>query len=274
MAVKMIGPAGIPSIGLGTFKMEPGQTAAIVSAALAEGYRHIDTAQFYHNEAEVGQGVRDSGLPRDQVFVTTKIWPDAHAPEAFVAATEESLRRLDIGPVDLMLLHWPSGDVPIEETIGALDDLIDRGDVRFGGVSNFNVDQLNRARAAARHPICVNQVEFHPYIPQTRLREAVDAAGIPIAAYCPLAKGAVAGDPVLRDIAATHGVNAVQVTIAWIIAQGYVALPKTASPQRLAPNLAAAEITLSPEELARIDALMRPDGRMVNPEWHAGDWDD
>jgi len=274
MTLKEIGPAGIPSLGFGTFRMAPDEAEKMVDAALAEGFRHIDTAQAYDNEEGVGRGIARSGVRRDEVFLTTKILPEFFAPDRFKAKLNESLRRLGTDHVDLLLLHWPSRQVPVSETIGALNDLIRAGKVRHGGVSNFTIAMVDEARAALETPLATNQIELHPFIDQRKLISHLAINNIPVEAYSPLAQGKVAENNVLKDIGAAHKATAAQVALAWILAQpGGIALPKTASPERLAANLAAAEIRLSEEELARIDALARPEGRLVSPDGLAPDWD-
>jgi diketogulonate reductase-like aldo/keto reductase len=274
MIIRNIGPAGIPSLGLGTFRMNPGEAREITAAALAEGYRHIDTAQAYENEAEVGEGLRAASVPRSEVFVTTKILPRDFASVDFRKAAEASLKALGTDYIDLLLLHWPSNEVPLAETLPVLDALIDEGKVRFGGVSNFTIPMLREARAILRAPLAANQVELHPFIEQAKLQDFMRTEGIPLEAYAPLAQGKVMGDPVLAEIAETHGSSAAAIAVAWLLHKpGTVALPKTAKASRLAGNLAAAEITLSTEEIARIDALAHPGGRIVSPDGLAPDWD-
>ena len=274
MGIQHIGPAKIPNLGLGTFEMEEGATADLVERALAEGYRHIDTAQAYGNEAAVGRGIKASGVPRDQIFLTTKILPGKHDAEGFRIAAEDSLTKLDTDYVDLLLLHWPDKNVPLKETLPVLDALIDDGKVRFGGVSNFTIALLEETKATMTHRVAANQVEFHPFIDQRNLMAAMDAMGIPFEAYSPLARGEVLGNETLKEIAAEHDANEAQISTAWILAKGGVAIPKTSTPERLAPNLKAAEITLTDEQIARIDGLRRPDGRMISPDGMAPDWDD
>lgn len=273
MPVTGIGPAEIPALGLGTYDID-GDTAALVAAALTEGYRHVDTAQLYGNEEEVGRGIRESGVPRAEVFVTTKIMPEHHEPEAFRKAAHESLRRLGLDHVDLLLLHWPSRDVPLAETLPVLDELIEAGLVRHGGVSNFTIALLDEAREAMRHPIATNQIEYHPFIPQQKLVAAMDERGIPLTAYAPIARGEVMRDETIREIAGAHDMTPVQIALAWILAKGGIAIPRTSNADRLAGNLAAAEITLSEGEIARIDGLSRPGGRTISPADLAPDWDD
>ncbi len=274
MSVKEIGPARIPSLGLGTFEIDAEKTADIVEAALSEGYRHVDTAQAYGNEEAVGRGLRASGVPRDEIFLTTKILPDRHEPSDFRRAAMDSLDRLGVEKVDLLLLHWPSRTVPLIETLPVLDELIDAGHVRHGGVSNFTIALLEQAKSAMRHRIAANQIEFHPFIPQAKLVAAMDGMGIPLEAYSPLARGEVVGDDTMKEIAAAHDATPVQISLAWILAKDGIAIPKTAKPERLAGNLAAAEIELSQKEIDRIDGLTRPDGRQISPESMAPDWDD
>lgn len=275
MTLHNIGPAGIPNLGLGTFRMDAGEARALTTAALAEGYRHIDTAQAYENEAEVGEGLRASATPRDQIFLTTKILPADFGAEAFRKATEASLRALDTDYIDLLLLHWPSQEVPLSETLPVLDVLIDEGKVRFGGVSNFTVPMLQEAAQILQAPLATNQVEMHPFIDQRRLRAHMTATELPLTAYAPLAQGRVMQDATLHEIAEAHGTSAAAIAVAWLLAKpGMIALPKTANPARLAGNLAAAEITLTEDEIARIDALSGPDGRIVAPEGLAPVWDD
>ncbi|SET33214.1 aldo/keto reductase [Paracoccus homiensis] len=275
MSILNIGPAAIPSLGLGTFKMKEGEAREITKAALAEGYRHIDTAQAYENEIEVGEGIRASATPRDQIFLTTKILPRDFAAADFRKAAEASLKALGTDYVDLLLLHWPSKEVALSETLPVLDQLIDEGKVRFGGVSNFTIPMLEQARDILQAPLAANQVEMHPFIDQTRLRAFMQQADIPLQAYAPLAQGRVMENAVMAEIAETHQTSAAAIAVAWLLHKpGVIALPKTAKPSRLAGNLAAAEIALSPDQIARIDALVRPDGRIVAPEGLAPDWDD
>ncbi|MCA0998266.1 aldo/keto reductase [Alloyangia pacifica] len=274
MTIRNIGPAGIPNLGLGTFRMEPGEARHIVAAALSEGYRHIDTAQAYGNESEVGEGILASDVPRHQIFLTTKILPRDFAAADFRKATEASLTALGLDYIDLMLLHWPSKEVPLSETLPVLDALIDEGKVRFGGVSNFTIAQVEEARGILRAPIAANQVELHPFINQAKLLSHLEGLDIPVEAYAPLAQGGVMTDPVMQEIAGAHDTTPAAIAVAWVLHKPTgIAIPKTAQADRLAGNLAAAEIALTAEEIARIDALSRPDGRIVSPDGLAPDWD-
>lgn len=274
MHLAYIGPARIPALGLGTYGLSDDQATTMVEAALAEGFRHIDTAQLYDNEVGVGRGIAHSSVPREQVFLTTKIFPEHFAPAAFKTRLDESLVRLGTDYVDLLLLHWPSREVPIADTIGALNELITGGKVRHGGVSNFTIKMVDEARAASATPLAVNQVELHPFIDQRKLIAHLAQHGIPVEAYSPLARGQVMQSPELAEIAAAHQANPAQIALAWILAQlDGIAIPKTATPERLAGNLKAVEIRLSDDEMARIAALARPDGRIISPASLAPEWD-
>ncbi|SDX40624.1 aldo/keto reductase [Litoreibacter albidus] len=274
MSITLIGPAQIPSMGFGTFQLEKDTVADMVAAALSEGFRHIDTAQAYENEEQVGEGLRHADVGRDDVFLTTKILPEHFSPEAFIAAADTSLKRLGTDYVDLLLLHWPSRDVPIADTIGALNDLISAGKVRHGGVSNFTMDMVNQARVALNTPLAANQIELHPLIDQTRMIAHLASKGIPVEAYSPLAQGNVMKNPTLREIAFAHDASPTQIALAWILTRPLsIALPRTGNKNRLADNLRAAEIKLSAEEIARIDALGVPEGRLVSPDTLAPAWD-
>jgi 2,5-diketo-D-gluconate reductase B len=263
----------IPAIGLGTWRLSGTACTAIVAEALALGYRHLDTAEMYGNEREVGEGVRASGVPREAVFVTTKVLPDHLEPKALLAAAEASLARLGLGYADLYLIHWPNPAVPLELTIDALCEVRRRGLARAIGVANFPSALVDRAAALATEPLAANQVEYHPFLSQQAVIAACRAHGMAVTAYCPLARGRVAESPVVRGIAEAHGATPGQVALAWLVGQpGVAAIPKTATPARLAENLAAAAISLTADEMAAIHALARPDGRLLSPTF-APAWD-
>lgn len=268
------GGAGIPVLGVGTWQLRGQQATDIVLKALAEGFTHVDTARMYGNEAAVGKAVRESGVPRERIFLTTKVWPDDFRRRDFVAAVDDSLRELGLDHVDLLLLHWPAPSVPLEETIGALSEAVESGKARFGGVSNFNIALYRDAAEMARVPIVCNQVEYHPFIEQEELRHFLEQQGAAIVAYCPLAKGRVLRDPALGRIAERHGATPAQIALAWELSHPNVAaIPKTSTPARLTENLGALEIRLSEEERTEIAGLASPRGRMVELEGYAPDWD-
>jgi diketogulonate reductase-like aldo/keto reductase len=274
MSTLTIGDATIPRLGLGTFRLSGDTATTVVEAALAEGFRHIDTARMYGNEAAVGTALRRSAVPRDQVFVTTKVWPDDFARDDFLAAVDRSLRDLGVEAIDLLLLHWPSKTVPIGETLSAMATAVAAGKVRHAGLSNFTRALWAEAEAATDLPLVVNQVEFHPLLDQQALHAFLVDRGVGLTAFCPLALGKAPAHSTIADIASRHGATPAQVTLAWILAKPLtLAVPKTASLHRLPENLGAAAITLSPDEIAAIDALRGPHGRQINPTGLAPAWD-
>ena len=275
MKLVQAGPARIPALGFGTWKLKGAEATDMVSRALAEGWRHVDTARRYGNEAEVGAGLRAASVPRDQVFLTTKIWPSDHAPEKLRAAAEDSLKTLGVDHVDLMLLHWPAKDVPLEETLPALAKLVKDGLAAHIGVSNFPRWQVKQAAQICEVPLATNQVEFHPFFDQSKMLGALADLDMALTAYIPLARGKAATDPVLAEIGAAHGVSAATTALAWALAKGAIAIPKTANPARLAENAAALEVTLTPEQIAAIDALATGPRLTDNPgdPSLAPDWD-
>ena len=258
----------IPALGLGTWKLQDEACSRLVAAAVAGGYRHVDTAAIYENEQAVGEGLRASGVPREQVFVTTKVWRDELAEDALPRAAEASLQRLGLDYVDLLLIHWPNDAYPLDGAIRALAGVKRRGLARAIGVSNYPAAMVDEAAAISPEPLATNQVEYHPYLSQRRVLEACRRHGMSLTAYSPLAEGAVHDDPVLQSIAGAHGATPAEVSLAWLIGQpGVIAIPKTANPDRAASNLRAAELKLTADETARISALARPDGRRINPPW-------
>ena len=250
----------IPQIGYGVFKVDAAVTADVTGQALAAGYRHIDTAKIYGNEEGVGQALRDSGVARDDVFVTTKLWDDAHAHDDAIAACEASLERLGLEQIDLYLIHWatPSQGQYVEAW-KALIELRERGLVRSIGVSNFPLPQLEEIIEATGVVPAVHQIELHPYFPQLELREAHARHGIVTESWGPLGQGKsdLLENAVITEIASAHEATPAQVVLAWHLSHGIVALPKSATPSRIVENLAAAELVLSAEEIAAIDALDR-----------------
>lgn len=262
----------IPTLGFGTWKLTGSACHDAVAHALAVGYRHLDTAQMYGNEDVVGQALEASAVPREDVWLTTKLLPE-NLPAARVrASTEESLRALRTEYLDLLLIHWPSREVALAETLEAMAALVDDGLIGAVGVSNFPPSLVREARAIT--PIIANQVEYHPYLSQDALLALAREHDHLLTAYSPLARGRVLDEPVIVAIAEEHGATPAQVTLAWLLAQDHVAaIPKATSPSRIESNLAAADLTLSGEELARITALDEgPAGRIVDPPL-AADWE-
>src|ERR1017187_3844980 len=219
--------AKIPAVGLGTWELRGRTCARLVEQALRLGYRHIDTAQVYENEREVGDGLRASGVRRDDVFVTTKVWTTHFAPNDLERSTKESLVKLRIPEVDLLLLHWPNPHVPLQETLGALAHVKKLGMARHIGVSNFTVALIDEAVAACSEPLVCDQVEYHPYLDQTKVKEACARHGMALVAYSPVARGRIKNDETLALIGQTHSKTAAQVCLRWLVQQNVAAIPRT-----------------------------------------------
>ncbi len=267
--------ANIPALGFGTFRMPEEDVHRILPQALKLGFRHVDTAQVYKNEAAVGDAIAKSGVSRGDIFLTTKVWVDQYKHDDFIRSVDESLTKLKTDYVDLLLLHWPKSDVPLAERIGALNELHKAGKVRNIGISNFNVALMDESVRLSDAPIANNQIEYHPYLDQTRVIEAARKHGISITAYYLMADGKVPKDEVLRDIGAKHGKTAAQVALRWAVQQpDVIALSKTATESRLPENFDIFDFDLSDEEMKAIFALAKTDGRIVNPGHLAPAWDD
>jgi diketogulonate reductase-like aldo/keto reductase len=275
MSMKMVAAGGVdfPALGFGTWQIDGADARRMTEAAFRIGYRHIDTAAIYGNEREVGEAIRASGVPRGDIRLTTKIWNDAHRNGDLQRAAEQSLKRLGLDYVDLLLIHWPVPEVPLAESIGALNDALDRGLTRAIGVSNFTVDMVVEAARISKAQLATNQVEYHPYLNQQQILEACRAHAMSVTAYSPLAKGRVMKDPTLKAIAEAHGRSVSQVVVRWLLQQADVmVIPKSAHEDRARENFEAQDFALSEEEMARIFDLARPDGRLTNPGW-APAWD-
>lgn len=263
--------AKIPVIGLGTWDLRGNTCARMVEAALRLGYRHIDTAEMYGNEAEVGEGVRASGVPRAEVFVTTKVWQDHLAAPAFERAAKGSLAKLRLDHVDLLLIHWPNPRVPLAETIGALCRTKQAGLARHIGISNFTVPLIEQAVTLSAEPLVTNQIEWHPYLDQSKVVAACRRHGLSVTAYSPIARGRAAGDKELARIGARHAKSAGQVCLRFLVQEGAIVIPRTSKPERLAENFAIFDFVLDDAEMATIRALGHPRGRVVHwsgaPQW-------
>ena len=275
--IRTAGQANIPVLGLGTWQSTGQDCIDVVSQGLQMGYEHIDTAQAYDNEVEVGKGIKQSGVARDKFFLTTKIFPDdmKFEPEKLIAAAKRSLENLDTDYVDLLLLHWPDDRVPLSETMPALCELQKQGLTRNIGVSNFNIANIIEAKKYADVPIAVNQVEFHPFIKQNTLQTFLNNHHILLEAYSPLARGDVFDNEVIKEIADKHGITPAQVSLAWILSDKQrIAIPKTSNPKHLQGNLDAVKVTLSADELEKIGSLARSDGRKIKHPDYSPEWDD
>ena len=262
----------IPRLGFGTFRMPGGDAQPVVESAIALGYRHIDTAAMYENEAAVGAAITASGVNRNELFVTTKAWHDQLAPDGLRGAFDASLGKLRLDHVDLYMIHWPSRDMDMAATLEALMSLRERGLTRAIGVCNFNLPMLRRAIEEIDAPIASVQVEYHPFLSQSALLGYLRRHGLPLTAYAPLAQGRAASDPVLASIGQKHGASAAQIAIAWLLDQpGVAVIPKAARPESQKANLAALDIRLDDEDRAAIAALPK-DQRFVRPPF-APEWD-
>jgi diketogulonate reductase-like aldo/keto reductase len=266
--------ATIPAIGFGTSPMTGGLSAETVAAALAAGYRHIDTARKYGTEHAVGEAMRASRLPRGDIFLTTKVSHENLRPADFARSVDDSLAALGVDYVDLLLVHWPNPAIALAETMPALAKAKRAGLARNIGVDNFTVGLLDQAIALCPEPLVALQAEYHPYLDQTKLLAAARGRGLVFVAYCPLARGRLFGDPVLADIAKTHGRSVAQVALRWLLQQEVAAIPFSSNPQRIADNFAVFDFVLTADEMRRIAALKRPDGRIANPVGRVpGGWD-
>ena len=266
------GGARIPLVGLGTWDLRGRVCTRMVEAAIKLGYRHIDTASMYGNEEAVGEGVRASGLKRDEVFVTTKVWQSDLAPRDFERSTRDSLARLKLPYVDLLLIHWPNPSIPLPGTIAALCKMKREGLARHVGVSNFTVSLIAEAVKLATEPLICNQIECHPYLDQSKAIAASRKAGMAVVAYSPIARGRAKGDAVLAKIGKVHGKTAAQVCLRFLVQQDIAVIPRTSSTERLAENFAIFDFKLSPAEMTEIAALSHPRGRIV--QWSGSpDWD-
>lgn len=265
----------IPAFGLGTFRLQGQTVIDSVKTALSLGYRLVDTAQIYGNEAEVGQAIAQSGVPREQLFVTTKIWTENLAADKLAASLKTSLAKLRTDRVDLTLIHWPSpgGAVPVEEFMGALADAQDQGLTRLIGVSNFNIALLQQAiDAVGADRIATHQIELHPALQNRKAVEFTGRHGIHTTSYMTLGYGKALQEPAIQAIARETGATTAQVTLAWAMQHGFAVIPSSTKRANLESNLLATELRLRPEDMARIDALDRGE-RLVNPDGLAPRWD-
>jgi len=263
----------IPVLGAGTFRLKGDDAYQSVLTALELGYRHIDTAQIYGNEQDVGRAIRDSGIKAKELFVTTKIWTEFLNKNKLKASLEQSLEKLQLGKVDLTLVHWPLPDeVPVQSYVEALAEAKQAGLTQLMGISNFTIGQTKAAiDAVGVQDIATNQVEVHPFLQNRKLVEYSKEQGIQITAYMPLAYGKVLTEPLIQQIAAEHQVTAAQVALAWSLQQGFVVIPSSTKRANLAQNLAALEVKLTAENITALAGLDRNE-RLANPDF-APDWD-
>lgn len=265
--------ARIPLVGLGTWDLRGRTCARVVEQALRLGYRHIDTAEMYDNERDVGEGLRASGVPRNDVFVVTKIWPSHFAPRELLRAAKESLVKLRLPEVDLLLLHWPNPQIPLSETLGALCKVKEAGQARHIGVSNFTAALIEEATKLSTEPLVCNQFEIHPFLDQSTLVAASRAHGMAVVAYSPIARGKAKNSAVLARIGQAHGKSAAQVSLRYLVQQQIAVIPRTSKLERLSENFAIFDFELTAGEMDEVAALSGRDGRIVDwsysgsPKW-------
>ena len=264
--------AEIPAIGFGTSSL--GNCGEIVANALKAGYRHIDTAWKYGTERGVGEGMRASGVPRSEIFLTTKVTHEYLRADDFARSVDESLKNLGVDHVDLLLVHWPNPEIPLSEPMPALAKAKRQGLTRHIGVANFTIALLDEAIRLCPEPLVNLQAEYHPHLDQTKLLEACRRRGLIFTAYCPLGRGRLLRDPVLADIAARKGRPLAQIALRWLVQQGnIIPIPRSSNAGRMAENLDVFDFALTDEEMKRISALKRPDGRIADPVGRAPAWD-
>ena len=265
--------ARVPAIGFGTWQLTGNPCVRMVRHALDIGYRHIDTAHMYDNEAEVGLAIAGSAVDRSEIFLTTKVWMDRLTDTGIRRSVEESLRKLKTDYVDLLLIHWPNDAVPFRESLGAMADLRRQGKAKFIGVSNFTVRHLQRALEEEGADLLANQVEYHPFLSQRPVLATARRTQMLLTAYSPVAKGEVARDPTLTGIARRHGKTPFQVALRWLVQQdGVAAIPRTSSEANCEANLDIFDFALNEGEMAEIDRLTSRHRRLVDPSW-APVWD-
>ncbi len=264
--------ARIPILGFGTMTLKEDVCVQLVDAALKLGYRHLDTAQMYGNEREVGAGMRGSGIKREEIFLTTKVWFNRLASGDFERSVDESLERLALPWVDLLMIHWPNAQVPLAESIAALCKMRKAGIAKHIGVANFNIAMIDEAVKLASEPIAVLQIETHPYLDQSKVIAAARRHGMAVVGYCPLARGKVPADPTLQAIGRAHGKTPAQVALRFLEQQQIIPIPRTSKRERLAENLGSLDFKLSDAEMAELGKLKRPDSRIVSPP-QAPKWD-
>ena len=264
--------ARIPQIGLGTMTLKEAVCVQAVKTALQLGYRHLDTAEFYGNEKENGEGLRASGVKREEVFICTKVRQGDLRPDDFARVIDQSLAKLQLPYVDLLLIHWNNPEIPFELSIGALCKAKKEGKTKHVGVANFTTTMLEAAWGVTSEPLVCNQIEMHPFINQDKVLAACRKRGMAVVAYCPIARGKVPGAEALEQIGHAHGKSAAQVSLRYLVQMGVCAIPRTATPDHLKANLDVFDFALTDAEMAALKALNATNMRVVNPP-HAPKWD-
>ncbi len=264
--------ARIPQVGLGTMTLKGDVCVQAVKTALDLGYRHLDTAAYYENEKENGEGLRASSVKREEVLICTKVRQGDLMPDAFARVVEQSLKNLQLPYVDLLLIHWNNPDIPFKLSVGALCKAKQDGFARHVGVANFTTAMLDEAWAVTSEPLVCNQIEMHPFINQDKVLAACKKHGMAVVAYCPIARGKVPGADALERIGKAHGKTAAQVSLRYLVQRGVCAIPRTATPAHLQQNIEVFDFNLSDAEMAELKALNAANMRVVNPP-HAPKWD-
>lgn len=263
----------MPALGFGTWKLYGDEAAQSVDFAIRNGYTHIDTAQIYENEAEVGQGIKNSGASRDSLFVTTKVWRSNFAEDRVLESVDESLKKLQMDYVDLLLVHWPFPETPVEKLVEGVVKALEAGKAKRIGVSNFTVAQMEEAVRVSNGRIACNQVEYHPYLSQKPVLDFARKSGIVVTAYSPIARGKAVKDPVLQEIGGKYGKNAGQVALRWLVQQdGVAAIPKSATKENIKANIDIFDFELRVDDMRRIHELASANDRQVDPDF-APKWD-
>ena len=264
--------ARIPMIGLGTMTLKEDVCVQAVKTALQMGYRHLDTAASYGNEKENGEGLRQSGVKREEVLICTKVRQDNLLPENFNKSLDQSLANLQLPYVDLLLIHWNNKDIPLKTSVGALCQAKKDGRAKHVGVANFTTALLDEAWKVTSEPLVCNQIEAHPFINQDKVMAASKKHGMAVVAYVPIARGKVPGADVIERIAKAHNKTSAQVSLRYLVQLGCCAIPRTANPQHMKENMEVFDFNLSDAEMATLKALKATNMRVVNPP-HAPDWD-
>lgn len=263
----------IPALGYGTWRLEGKGCVQGVEAALEIGYRHIDTAQIYQNEEDVGEAIQNSGIARKDIFLTTKVWMDNVRAGDLQASVNASLVKLRTDYVDLLLIHWPVKEVTFNEQMQALTDVQNQGLAKLIGVSNFTVAQMKEVSDTLGVKIACNQVEYHPFLSQKPVLDFVQKHDMFLTAYSPVARGKVMEDKTIQSLAQKYGKTPAQITLRWLVQQEKVAaIPKAAKPEHAKSNFDIFSFKLTDDEMKSLHALARPDGRLINPDW-SPDWD-
>ncbi|MDA0746090.1 MAG: aldo/keto reductase [bacterium] len=253
--LELLSGHSMPVVGLGTWPMKEDQCKQAVTSALALDYTHFDTAYMYKNQREIGEALREAGANREELFITSKIWHDHLKYEDALSQADEILQELNMDYVDLLLIHWPNDDVPMEDTFKALKEIHNAGKARSIGVSNFSVAQMKKAREVSGVPICANQIKYHPGHEQRDILTYCQEHNIIVTAYSPLAKQEIFGNPALTTVAQAHGKTPAQIALRWLLQKNIIVIPKASSREHLQENLDVFNWKLSTEDMDRIDQM-------------------